>query len=249
MIDRLRDAIARHVAHPLEGMTFGDWWGLLRRHGFDIDPHYWPRALFQTAVSLSNSFTARWERHRYGQRVEATRVEAPLFVLGHYRSGTTHLHNLLALDPRFAAPTFFQVLNPHTFLTIEPWVAPVAQNLLVRRRYQDDVALGVGVPSEDEVALCTMTGLSPYMAWYFPRGGAAYESYLTFRGVPDEEVFRWKAALTLFLKKVTLRNGLPLVLKSPRTPPGSVCSWVCSPTPGSSTSTGTPTPSSPRRGT
>jgi hypothetical protein len=30
-----------------------------------------------------------------------------VFILGHYRSGTTHLHNLLALDPRFAAPTFF----------------------------------------------------------------------------------------------------------------------------------------------
>ena len=62
------------------------------------------------------------------------RVEAPLFILGHYRSGTTHLHNLLALDPQFAAPTFFQALNPHTFLSTERFVAPVADRLIARRR-------------------------------------------------------------------------------------------------------------------
>jgi omega-hydroxy-beta-dihydromenaquinone-9 sulfotransferase len=213
--DRFKDIIARHVFHPLEGMTFGDWWSSLRRHHFAIDPPYWPRALVQTAVSLTNSVGARLERGRYGERIEETVVRAPLFILGHYRSGTTHLHNLLALDPQFAAPTFFQALNPHTFLTYERWVAPLADRLLIRRRYQDEVALGANVPTEDEVALCTMTGLSPYMAWYFPRGGAHYHRYLTLRGVPEGEISRWKAALTTFLKKLTFKHGRPLVLKSP----------------------------------
>jgi hypothetical protein len=196
-------------------MTFGDWWSLLRRHRFAVAPAHWPRAVVQTAVSLTNSATARLERWTYGRRIEAARVQAPLFILGHYSSGTTHLHNLLALDPRFAAPTFFQVLNPHTFLSTERWAAPAADRLIVRRRYQDEVALGAGVPSEDEAALCTMTGLSPYMAWYFPRDASAYDRYLTFRGVPDDEVARWEHALTTFLKKLTLRLGRPLLLKSP----------------------------------
>jgi hypothetical protein len=211
----LRDFIARHVFHPLEGMTLGDWWSLLRRHRFAIDPPHWPRALVQTAVSLSNSGYSRIERMRFGRRAEAVRVQPPLFILGHYRSGTTHLHNLLALDPQFAAPTFFQVLNPHTFLSTERWAAPVADRMVVRRRFQDEVALGVGVPSEDEVALGTMTGLSPYMGWYFPRDRADYDRCLTFRGVPDEDVARWGHALTTFLKKLTLRHDRPLILKSP----------------------------------
>jgi hypothetical protein len=213
--ERLKDFIARHVFHPLEGMTLGDWWKLLRRHRFAIDPPHWPRALVQTAVSLSNSASARIERGRFGRRIDATQVQHPLFILGHYRSGTTHLHNLMALDPQFAAPTFFQALNPHTFLTYERCVAPLADRLLIRRRYQDGVALGASVPTEDEVALSTMTGLSPYLGWYFPRGLAHYDRYLTFRGVPDEEVARWGHALTTFLKKVTLRQGRPLILKSP----------------------------------
>ena len=213
--DRLKDFLARHVFHPLEGMALGDWLSVLRRHRFAIDPKHWPRALVQTAVSASNSVTAWIERRRFGRRIEAARIEAPLFILGHYRSGTTHLHNLLALDPQFAAPTFFQALNPHTFLTYERCVAPLADRLLIRRRYQDGVALRANVPTEDEVALGTMTGLSPYLGWYFPRGLAHYDRYLTFRGVPDEEVARWGRALTTFLKKVTLRQGRPLVLKSP----------------------------------
>ena len=142
-------------------------------------------------------------------------VQAPLFILGHYRSGTTHLHNLLALDPQFAAPTFFQVLNPHTFLTTERWAAPIADGLMVRRRFQDEVALKAGVPGEDEVALGSMTGLSPYMGWYFPRNGSGDAQYLTFREVPDGEVARWGRAMTALLKKLTLRHGRPLILKSP----------------------------------
>jgi omega-hydroxy-beta-dihydromenaquinone-9 sulfotransferase len=161
MSEPIKDFIARHVFHPLEGMTLGDWWSVLRRHRFTIDPSQWPRALIQTALSASNSLVSTIERWRYGDRIEAARVEAPLFILGHYRSGTTHLHNLLALDPQFAAPTFFQVLNPHTSLTTERFAAPVADRLMVRRRLQDETALGAGVPSEDEVAQCTMTGLSP----------------------------------------------------------------------------------------
>src|SRR4051794_11648012 len=117
--ERLKDFIARHVFHPFQGMTLGVWWAFLRRHRFAIDLRHLPRALVQTAVSASNSVNARFEQVRFGRRIEAARVEAPLFILGHYRSGTTHLHNLLALDPQFAAPSFFQVLNPHTFLSTE----------------------------------------------------------------------------------------------------------------------------------
>src|SRR5262249_28192899 len=96
--ERLKDFIARRIFHPLEGMTFGDWWFLLRRHRFPIEPEHWPRVLVQTAVSASNTLGARLERWWYGRQVAAAHVQAPLFILGHYRSGTTHLHNLLALD-------------------------------------------------------------------------------------------------------------------------------------------------------
>ena len=196
-------------------MTLGAWWALLRRHRFAIDLQNSPRALVQTALSASNSVVARIERRRFGPRIEATRVQAPLFILGHYRSGTTHLHNLLALDPQFAAPTLFQVFNPHTFLSTERMAAPVVDRIIARRRSQDEMAQGAGMPSEDEFALSAMTGLSPYLAWCFPGDGTDYDRYLTFRGVPDEVVALWAHAVTTFLKKLTVRFGRSLILKSP----------------------------------
>ena len=35
-------------------------------------------------------------------------ADDPLFVIGHWRSGTTLLHELLTLDARFARPNTFQ---------------------------------------------------------------------------------------------------------------------------------------------
>jgi hypothetical protein len=215
MTEKLKEVVARHVFHPLQGMTLGDWWAFLRRHRFAVDLQHLPRALIQTALSASNSVNARIERGRFGRRIEAARVEAPLFILGHYRDGTTHLHNLLALDPQFAAPTLFQVFNPHTFLSTERWTAPIVDRLIARRRCLDEMAQGAGMPSEDEFALCTMTGLSPYMGWCFPEDGVAYDRYLTFREAQESEVARWGHALTTLLKKLTVRFGRPLVLKSP----------------------------------
>jgi hypothetical protein len=91
--EMLKDVIARHVFHPLQGMTFGDWWALLRRHRFAVDLKHSPRALVQSAVSAANSVNARIERLRFGERIDAALVHPPLFILGHYlrRAG---------LDPR-----------------------------------------------------------------------------------------------------------------------------------------------------
>jgi hypothetical protein len=213
--DRFREFLARYLFHSFQGMIFGDWWRLLGRHRFAVDPPQWPRALFQTALSLGNSANARREERAFGPRIDATEVHPPLFILGHWRSGTTHLHNLLALDPEFAYPHLIQAFNPLTFLTSESKMAPVAGRLAMRRRPQDDVAMGIDAATEDEFALCAMTGLSPYMEWAFPRGKHDYNKYLTFRDVSEAEVARWRAALTRFLKKLTLKYGRPLVLKSP----------------------------------
>jgi len=187
MSERVKDFIARHVFHPLQGMTLGDWWSLLRRHRFAIDLRHWPRALVQTAASASNSVGRPGSSVRAsdgGSRPHESRP--PCLSSGTTAAGprtcTTCWPSTRSSPPR----TFFQALNPHTFLSTERWAAPVVDRLILRRRYQDEMALGTGMPSEDEFATCTMTGLSPYMAWCFPGDGAGYDRYLTFLGCPGE---------------------------------------------------------------
>lgn len=200
----------------LAGITAGDWWRLLRGNQFGVDPAYWHRAALVTLLSGINSFHRKREMALYHELIGATRVAPPVFVIGHWRSGTTHLHNLLAQDTEwFAFANTYQVVNPHTFLTTEEknirrfaWMVP-------KTRPMDAMELNFQSPQEDEFAPCLMSLRSPYLGISFPRNADKYDRYLTFDGVPQCEVDEWKCSFEWFLKKLTLKYRRPLVLKSP----------------------------------
>ena len=64
----------------------------------------------------------------FDAQVAGAEVREPIFVLGHWRSGTTLLHNLLVTDPQFAFPNAFETSNPLTFLRLErSWRANLAK--------------------------------------------------------------------------------------------------------------------------
>ncbi len=211
----MRDFLSRNLFSPLQGMTFAGWWSLLRHNHFDIDPPYWPRALFQTAISPLNEGLALCEENAYGRKADATAIKPPVFILGHFRSGTTHLHNLLAQDPRLTYPTLYQTLYPRTFLTTEAVIPHLGGFLLLRKRPHDDVVLNFDVPNEDEIALCVDTGLSPYLGWVFPGPAVVYDRFWSFATATGDERSRWQGSLLRFLKKLTLKHDRPIVLKSP----------------------------------
>lgn len=200
-------------------MPLTTWWRLLRDNRFAVSPRYWPRALTTTLFSAMTSLSAAVERGRYADEIDAQRIPPPLFVLGHWRSGTTFLHQLLAQDGRFAYPTLYQVWNPLTFLTGEK------TNVRLQRRAEtlpstrglDDVELDLNAPYEDEFAGWHCSTLSSYMAWSFPDAPDRYDDYLTFDRAAPEDLAAWKRFLLLFYRKLTLRyEGRPLLIKSPQ---------------------------------
>lgn len=198
------------------GITLGDLVCLLAENGFRVRPRYWPKAAFAALISLISTPVRQMEDAVYGQRVAQQSVLPPLFIIGHWRSGTTHLHNLISVDRRFAYARFCQVMIPHTFLIGERLMEAGSAVLLPAERLGlDNVAMNPQVPWEEEFALCLATFLSPYMTWAFPHRADHYDRYLTFRGVPATEVERWKEAFVTLLKKLTWKYHLPLVLKSP----------------------------------
>ena len=215
MIDQIRRLLLCHLFHPLQGMTFTTWFRLLQQNHFQIDLPYWPRAALLTVTSLFNACCRPVEDALYGNMVRGSRVEAPLFILGHYRSGTTHLHNLLTLDPQFASPNFFQAYFPHTFLLTECVVAPVAGLLLSRHRLQDNLARSVKTPAEDENALCAATLLSPYLREAFRKVDRDYELYLSFQSVSRQEIEDWKRCFVYYAQKLSYKYNKRLLFKSP----------------------------------
>jgi len=219
-LDILRGMALKHRwrvdNNPLVNITTGNWWRLLRENRFAVDPAYWHRAAFITVQSAFNYLEALMEERRWGAAVDATKVEhPPLFILGHWRSGTTHLHNLLACDPQFAYPGVAEAFFPHSLLTM----ADARQRWWARRptktRVMDAVSLAPHLPQEDEWAMALTCLRSPYVAKHFPRRCHDYERYISFRGVPETELEEWKRSFMRFLKKLTLKHGRPLLLKSP----------------------------------
>ncbi len=199
----------------LLGITAHDWWELLRENKFAVSPRYAGRAAIVTAISMTNSAARKREMRLYGTQIAAAKVEAPLFILGFWRSGTTLLHNLLAQDERFAFPTLFQVSNPHTFLVRDTAVSDPAANSQPQKRPMDNITVTADSPGEDEFATAVMSLRSPVLGWAFPRNEARYDRYITFQDAPEADAARWEAALTWFLQKLSRVYQRPLLLKSP----------------------------------
>lgn len=214
--ESFRAFLSRWLMSPLQGITFSRWIKALSQNSFRVSPRYWPRAFLTTCASLKNSLEARQKEKKFGAAIKQVQVKRPIFILGHYRSGTTHLHNLLAVDPRLAYPNYLQATHPRTFMISEAKIQDWARNIAPTRRPYDNVELGLATPAEDELALCNDNLLSPHMAWHFPKNAKAYENYVTFDQASRPEILEWQKSLETFAKKLTLKySGRQLVFKSP----------------------------------
>jgi hypothetical protein len=106
----------------LSGIHLSAWLTILSQRWQHIEwKRYWFRCLFITFLATLNSVFALLDYWFYSQQYTAAVLnDSPIFVLGHPRTGTTLLHNLLARDTaQFAAPNTFQVGFPNGFLTLE----------------------------------------------------------------------------------------------------------------------------------
>lgn len=210
-------AIAKLLRPAFFGITWGEWRRLRRIPGVRVEHPFHLRAAVTALWSLANSLSAAIERRRYAEALAAVELKPPLFVLGHWRSGTTYLHNLLAQDGRWTYPNLYQVWHPHTFLGSEAIQTRLSARMLPADRGIDQVPVRYDLPYEDEFAGWHATGLSPYMSFSWPKAAAHFDRYLTLRDLNQDEREAWQRSLLEFYRKLTLRGGgKPLLLKSPQ---------------------------------
>lgn len=168
------------------------------------------------ALSGLNSLSNWGESLIYGRRIARTRIShPPVFILGHWRSGTTLLHNLMTLDAQFTYPNLYQTMFPQNFLLTESVVSTMTGWLLPKTRPMDNVAAGWALPQEDEVALLLMTLMSPYMLLVYNTERSKVDPYLDLTRISPAQLARWKEMFLYFLKKLTIKANKPIVLKSP----------------------------------
>lgn len=133
---------------------------------------------------------------------------APVFILGFPRSGTTHLHNLLAATGAFATASPVLATLPWESRTVGPLLKPFVDPFLPRTRLIDGVAMDGDAPTEDEVGLANLGPGSYFHALYFPTSfEEAYREGL-LAPARDRLVRRYVTAMAR-------RDPRPLLLKNP----------------------------------
>ena len=213
----IRDRLSR-VLSPgvLAGVRVRDWLALLHDNSYDVDAACLPRAAVITMCALWNSAVRCYEEPRHRRAVEGAEIQPPVFILGLARSGTTLLHELFAVDNRFAVPTLYEVRFPHTFLCTERLVSRLTAPLLPAQRSQDNVRFGWQRPGEEGAAVALLSRCASEFGTVFPRRRDHYSRYYTLENVSAAELERWRAAMLHFLRKLTVRHGpKPFVLKTP----------------------------------
>ena len=204
--------------HPLSGVAFDDWVRMLWDNG-GFSRENWRKALDITWRSLRATPSRRRERLEWEARVSEVEVErAPVFLVGHWRSGTTHLENLMALDPQFGHLSVIQSLHPRTFLSEG---AELSASFKQTKRYMDNVRLTADSPSEEEVAMAVLAPGSFWHGYYFPKRFDHYfHEYVLFEGISAAQLEAWKCAYHRLLAKLTLHHeGKRLLLKNPPNTP------------------------------
>ena len=188
---------------------------LWRNHG-RVYWRYIPRLAFLSALAAFNSYVALFEKAIDGENITAAELVAPpIIIIGYWRSGTTHLHNLLSHDSSFTCPTAYQVMFPHHFVYSQPWGTKLLETLAPTKRPMDNVAFHGATPHEEEIALAGLTGVSPYLRILFPTKANNGYAALNPAHLPAKALAKWQENFRLFLKKLSFSKGKRIVLKSP----------------------------------
>ena len=149
----------------------------------------------------------------------ATLDPPPVFIIGHWRSGTTLLHNLMSRDPAFCFPTITDALRPYDFFPspFEPISRAILTRALPATRPMDDLPLQAGLPQEDEIALAAMGAPSLFNCFYFPTGmSRVFAREVLLEGLTDAQASRWRRSLRYYLCKLALLSrGRRLLIKNP----------------------------------
>lgn len=201
------------------GMRITSFLKLLARNAFLINPIRWPMAAINLFASSVCSTLTLCQNLTLGKKICQTELKKdPVFIVGHWRSGTTMLHEILMRDPQFTCPDTFACFAPEFFLVSRTLITSFLR--LPDKRPMDNVAFGWNTPQEDEFALCAMGLPSPYVHLAFPNN-------MKWKGRQDRildcldlnlspaELETWKNGLTWFVKALAVRDDRQLVLKSP----------------------------------
>jgi len=201
---------------PLSGTSLVNWVRILRDNNFKIDWEFIPKAIYVTGMILALSPFRYLERKKFDTKIQQIKNVQPIFIVGHFRSGTTFLHYLLGQDPQLAYVSTFETMTPGMIIEREEFFKDLVKNHLPTKRPMDDLEMNANLPYEEEYAIANLSQHSFYHGWYFPRNLKSYfDEYSISNNKNNGNIENWKKTYDYFIKKITYKNnGKPVLLKS-----------------------------------
>ena len=214
--DQKKQKNNRTVQHPLFGISLKNWIQLLEKNG-GVDKEYLTKMIFITLTSIFTTPARILFKIKYSSKINETQVShPPIFIIGHWRSGTTYIHELLSQDPQFCYVSLWNTFLPDSFLILEP-IKNFLSKFLPSERPMDEIKVEMDGPYEDEAALAVLYPWSFFHCLHFPKN--AEEQYLKsihFHDMTTEEKNQWKTTYQQLIKTVTFANhGKRLLSKNP----------------------------------
>ena len=157
----------------------------------------------------------------YNRRINKTVItKQPVFILGHYRSGTTYLQKLMSADTRFGFIKTYDTACPNSSLLFGRWMQKCIQFIIntfhIKTSFYNNKILKLDEPAEEERFLINKgSAFTDYWRFVFPRCWNKWQSSSQLLKDTDYNK-RWKREYLHLLKLATFKNkGKQLVLKSP----------------------------------
>ncbi len=208
---------AQRVSHPLYGSTLRNLLRVLWKYG-PVPTRKWPQVLAALGSATARSPITLLESLSSPQTFrKMPPMPHPVFIVGHWRSGTTHLGNVLSKSPQFGYVSPIASGLPGELLTLGRYFRKSLEKTLPSDRLIDRVPVTPESPQEDEFGIANMFPISFLHGLYFPKH---FKEAFT-RGVfidknSDAEIQAWEKAFVKYLRKVYVDQGhKQLIIRNP----------------------------------
>jgi omega-hydroxy-beta-dihydromenaquinone-9 sulfotransferase len=196
-------------------MPFFSYFSLLRQHKFSVNRRAWLTVAQTFAIGLVVGILARIQALLFSSTINRQVLSDPVFIIGHWRSGTTFLHELISLDSNHTSPNTYECFNPGHFLLTERQFRRSNTNIVETTRPMDAMTISITSPQEDEFAAISMGLPSPYEVMLFPNDISDFYRRLSPTNWTEKERLNWKHSMNEFLQGISLIRPGRMILKSP----------------------------------
>ena len=210
-------AIKNAQMHYLQGCDFATLMKLMWQNRRDLSIKKFPQMAFVVFMSLVLTPMVWVEKLFHSRKIKKTVIEKPpIFIIGHWRSGTTYLTNILACDK---SKGYFKADQSYThavFITLGKLLRKIYPSVLPQKRPMDNMKMGANEPAEEVFALGNLTRYSIIHMMSFPKNARFFAKCAFYDDLNERQKRRIRTSYDKIVRKMTYyTRGKQLVLKSP----------------------------------